>query len=90
MNSKYDTEDYKLTADVRWIRITKKVECEYCGGTGKTSGGFHSLDEEESCPACMGSGKNYPKDKRGMFPPKMPEELIKELSGVWQKHNETK
>lgn len=76
-----ETEDWKLDCFLQWKPKSKTVECSTCNGTGKTGGGFKSIDGAVVCSTCNGSRHVlvHPSGK----PPKIPEDLTEYMRRAW-------
>lgn len=78
---KVETEDWKLDAFIDWVPKQHLEKCEHCSGRGTIGGGFKSLDSEETCPKCYGTGQvsKGPRVPR----PELPKALVEHMRRAW-------
>ena len=85
-----DTEDWQLTAVVKFIPKTRQVPCPGCNGSRKRQIGFGmDMDEDtndDKCKRCFGHGTvTYHPDEATR--PVVPEDLLKGLHEVWKAYS---
>lgn len=82
-----DTEDWQLTAVVKFVPKTRQVPCPGCNGSGRRQAGFgFGLDDDpndDRCQRCLGHGTITYHPDEATRPP-VPEDLLKRLHEVWK------
>lgn len=86
-----DTEDWQLTAVVKFVPKTRQVPCPGCNGSGRRQIGVGfgmDMDEDpndDKCKKCCGHGTiTYHPDEATR--PVVPEDLLKALHEAWKEY----
>jgi hypothetical protein len=85
-----DTEDWQLTAVVKWVPKDRKIPCPACSGSGQRTGfeygfGMDPFDDpnDRRCRKCYGHGSiMYHPDESTK--PVVPDGLLEHLHAAWE------
>ncbi len=77
----FETSDWKLECFMDWRPKNHQETCAFCSGNGTVGGGFKSIDGEQTCPKCYGTG-NVTKGPTTQQP-ELPKALVEHMRRAW-------